>query len=136
MRTASSRRTFLKATVAGVAALGHRRVTSGQITTTNSTVPTLSDAPQLFVDLDRVEQLANIRQVYHAAWKHPGNPVLRKVKPWEHDRGAWGNVMYDPDDKVFKAWYGGTSGRQKEYRPGSLSLCSVLCYATSKDGVN
>ena len=27
-------------------------------------------------------------------------------------------------------------GTQKEFRPGSLSECSVLCYATSRDGVH
>jgi hypothetical protein len=88
------------------------------------------------VDLDRVEALDNVRQVFHAAEKHPRNPVLRKVKPWENDRGTWGSVVYDEEEKTLKAWYGGRSGRQKEFRPGSLSECSVLCYATSADGVH
>lgn len=96
----------------------------------------VGNAAQLFVDLDRVEALDNVQQVFHAADKHPLNPVLRKVKPWENDRGTWGSVIYDENAKLFKAWYGGLSGRKKEYRPGSLSECSVLCYATSKDGVH
>jgi hypothetical protein len=83
-----------------------------------------------------VEALDNVRQVFHAAEKHPRNPVLRKVKPWENDRGTWGSVVYDEQEKVFKAWYGGRSGRQKEFRPGSMSECQVLCYATSTDGVH
>lgn len=99
-------------------------------------VPLVGDAVQLFVDLDRVEALDNVRQTFHAAQKHPLNPVLRKTKPWENDRGTWGAVIYDEDAKLFKAWYGGASGNKKEYRPGSLSDCSVLCYATSKDGVH
>jgi hypothetical protein len=99
-------------------------------------VPLLKDAPQLFVDLDNVESLENVRQVFHVAEKHPDNPVLRKVKPWENDRGTWGSVIYDDEEKLFKVWYGGKSGRQKEYRPGSLSDCNVLCYATSRDGVH
>jgi hypothetical protein len=56
--------------------------------------------------------------------------------PWEDERSTWGSVLYDEDEKVFKAWYGGKSGRRKEYRPGQLSVCAVLCYATSKDGVH
>jgi hypothetical protein len=98
--------------------------------------PLLKDAPQLFVDLDQVEALDNVRQAFHAAQKHPDNPVLRRVKPWENDRGTWGSVLYDEEEKTFKAWYGGKSGRQREYRPGSLSDCNVLCYATSRDGVH
>jgi hypothetical protein len=98
--------------------------------------PALNDSPQLFVDLDRIEKLDNVRRVFHSARKHPDNPVLRKVKPWENERGTWGSVIYDEDERIFKAWYGGKSGRQKEYRPGSLSECNVLCYATSLDGVH
>jgi hypothetical protein len=98
-------------------------------------IPLLGDAPQLFVDLDQVASLDNVRQVFHAAEKHPLNPVLRKVKPWENDRGTWGSVIYDEEEKIFKAWYGGLSGRQKEFQPGTLSECKVLCYATSADGV-
>jgi len=99
-------------------------------------LPTLGDAAQLFVDLDRVESLDNVKQVFHPAEKHAANPVLRKVKPWENDRGTWGSVIYDDEEKLFKAWYGGASGAQKEFRPGSLSDCSVLCYATSRDGIH
>ncbi len=99
-------------------------------------VPTLGDAVQLFVDLDRVEALDNVKQVFHPAERHPANPVLRQVKPWEDERSTWGSVIYDAEAKIFKAWYGGKSGRKKEYRPGSLSDCSVLCYATSKDGIH
>jgi hypothetical protein len=99
-------------------------------------IPVLKDAPQLFVDLDRIEKLDNVRQVFHSARKHPDNPVLRKVKPWENERGTWGSVIYDEDERIFKTWYGGKSGRQKEYRPGSLSECNVLCYATSRDGIH
>lgn len=102
----------------------------------NESVPVVGDAAQLFVDLDRVEQLENARQVFHAADKHPQNPVLHKEKPWEHDRGTWGSVSYDAREKLFKVWYGASSGRQAHYAPGSpLVPCSVLCYAVSEDGI-
>jgi hypothetical protein len=100
------------------------------------TVALIGDAPQLFVDLDLVATLENVRQVFHSAEKHPLNPVLRKVKPWENDRGTWGSVIYDEQEELFKAWYGGKSGRKVEYLPGAISESSVLCYATSTDGVH
>jgi hypothetical protein len=91
---------------------------------------------QLFVDNDRVDATQNIRRTYHSVEKHPENPVIRKVEPWETERGTWGSIIYDQDEKIFKAWYGGESGRQKESIPGSLSSCHVLCYATSRDGIH
>jgi hypothetical protein len=98
-----------------------------------ASTPTIGDAPQLFVDLDCVASLENVRQVFHSAEKHPDNPVLRKEKPWETDRGTWGSVSYDPDERIFKAWYGGESGR---FIPGGQNPRHVLCYATSHDGVH
>jgi len=127
------RRRFLKITCLSAAGLNHAFRSKA---TAAEQVPLLNDAPQLFVDLDQVETLNNVRQIFHSAEKHPHNPVLRKVKPWENDRGTWGSVIYDEQEKIFKAWYGGLSGRQKEYRPGSLSECSVLCYTASGDGVH
>src|SRR5262249_58793197 len=121
------RRDFLKAGLLGTTGLCLSSAAEPPAAT--KPVRTLGEAVQLFVDLDEVEVLDNVRQVFHAATKHPANPVLRKVKPWESDRGTWGSVLYDEEDRLFKAWYGGLSERQKEYRPGSLSDCSVLCYA-------
>jgi hypothetical protein len=126
------RRQFLQ--IGCLGAVGLNQMLTSEATA-GEQVRLLKDAPQLFVDLDQVETLDNVRQVFHSAEKHPNNPVLRKVKPWESDRGTWGSVVYDEEEKIFKAWYGGKSGRQKEYRPGSLSECNVLCYATSRDGV-
>ncbi|MHC4799214.1 MAG: glycoside hydrolase family protein, partial [Planctomycetota bacterium] len=131
-----SRRTFIKTTAAVLTGIHLRQSSYGQTSSVNKTVPTLSDAPQLFVDLDRVERIDNIRQVFHSAVKHPENPVIRKVKPWENDRGTWGTVIYDHQEKIFKAWYGGSSGKKKEFSPGKLAECSVLCYATSNDGIH
>jgi hypothetical protein len=127
------RRQFLQSSCLGAVGL-NCALNSGAAA--DGQVRQLKDATQLFVDLDHVESMDNVRQVFHSAEKHPDNPVIRKVKPWEEDRGTWGSVIFDEEDKVFKAWYGGKSGRQKESRPGSLSDCHVLCYATSQDGVH
>ncbi|MFN7919961.1 MAG: hypothetical protein U0Q16_07685 [Bryobacteraceae bacterium] len=93
-------------------------------------------APRLFVDLDEVESLENSVREFHSAEKHPANPVLRKLHPWENARGTWGSVIYDAEERIFKAWYGGTSGRDVSGCTGpNCRSNSVLCYATSQDGI-
>jgi len=62
--------------------------------------------------------------------------VLRKEKPWENERGTWGSVIYDPDDRIFKAWYGGNSGRSRPGAGAADPPRQVLCHATSRDGVH
>lgn len=98
-------------------------------------VPTLSSAAQLFVDLERIETLENVRQVFHQPKKHPANPVLRKEKPWETLYGTWGTVLRDPADELFKVWYGGSGRATGIDRPGFARVRSVLLYATSRDGI-
>ena len=95
-------------------------------------LPKVADAPQLFVDFDQVDVADNVVRTFYAAEKHPGNPVLRKEKPWEQDRGTWGSVIYDDEAQLFKAWYGGESGRLLPKGDGPRH---VMCYATSADGV-
>src|SRR5579885_474880 len=99
-------------------------------------IPGIGDAPQLFVDFDHIESLENVVRTFHPAEKHPANPVLRKEHPWETDRGTWGSVIYDPEERVFKAWYGGNSGRAVSGCSGpNCRSNSVLCYAVSQDGI-
>jgi hypothetical protein len=93
----------------------------------------MGDAPQLFVDFEQVELIDNIVRTFHAAEKHPANPVLHKEKPWESDRGTWGSVIYDDEARLFKSWYGGESGRQLSTGTGPRH---VMLYATSQDGVH
>ncbi len=95
-------------------------------------LPKVADAPQLFVDFDQVDVADNVVRTFYAAEKHPDNPVLRKEKPWEQDRGTWGSVIYDDEAQLFKAWYGGESGRLLPKGDGPRH---VMCYATSADGV-
>jgi hypothetical protein len=96
-------------------------------------IPKLSDAAQLFIDFDQVDSVDNVVRTFHQAEKHPSNPVLGKEKPWEHDRGTWGSVIYDDEARLFKAWYGGESGRPI---PNAGGPRNVMCYATSQDGVH
>ena len=129
------RRDFLKASIAGVStALGAPAITA--IAAEETSLPVLGPAPQLFVDRDRVEELDNVRQVFHEADKHPANPLLRKEKRWEEAYGTWGTVIHDDQDGLFKVWYGGTGSSTGDTRPGFRKTKSVLCYATSKDGIH
>jgi hypothetical protein len=87
---------------------------------------------QLFVDLSRVN-MANVRQVFHAAQKHPANPVIRKDKSWEFDSSdPTASVIYDDQEKLFKCWYQGWYPGKGENQEGAGA---VLCYAVSKDGI-
>lgn len=98
--------------------------------------PVLGGSAQLFVDYDRVESIENVTRTFHAAEKHPANPVLRRLHPWEQSRGTWGSVIFDEEDRVFKAWYGGTSGRDTTGCTGPTCRSnSVLCHALSQDGI-
>lgn len=123
-----SRRDLLKA-IPLAASAPHALPQTGEI-------PKIGDAAQLFVDFDRVESIENVVRTFHPAEKHPSNPVLHKEKPWETDRGTWGSVIYDNEERIFKAWYGGTSTRDTSGCSGpNCRSNSVLCYAISQDGI-
>ncbi|MFN0172981.1 MAG: hypothetical protein ACKV22_41920 [Bryobacteraceae bacterium] len=121
-----TRRTATRILLAtGVAPLGRtqertpRKITAG--------------APQIFVDLADVESLENVGQIFHAAEKHPANPILRGTKSWEREAGGpAASFIYDADEKLFKCWYQGVMGDKEgatQYGP------HTLCYATSADGI-
>jgi len=65
---------------------------------------------QLFVDDFLVEQ-TTLKRTYHTAQYHPGHPVLKPDKPWEHEGASptamvfSDGVWWDPQDKQFKMWY-------------------------------
>lgn len=92
------------------------------------------NVPQLFVRLDGVEPLDNVRQLFHAAQKHPLNPVLVGENPWEAQAySPTASIVFDESERLAKAWYMGLIGDQlgpvHSYGP------HVLCYATSADGL-
>jgi len=89
---------------------------------------TLTDAPHLFVDLRDVERRENIHRVFHQAVKPIRHPVLRQEAPWEKHGGMTASVIYDADQRIFKAWY-----MAGFYAPGKKH---VQCLATSADGIH
>ena len=88
---------------------------------------------QLFVD-DFLIERTTLKRTFHKTTFHPASPVLRPDKPWERtghpkkpaSKAAAmvfsGGVFFDPEDKLFKAWY--MSG-----------YCTNRGLAVSKDGV-
>jgi len=126
------RRDLLKSAVilgAGVPALRCARSAESQ------DIPDISNASQLFVDLERVEKLESITHDFHAAEKHPANPVLRKEKPWEELYRVVGSVIFDSEEKTFKVWYLGQGRSTGVNQAGRQTYRHNLCYATSHDGV-
>ncbi len=95
---------------------------------------------QLFFDDLGIERRDNLKRVVHQPTKHPQNPVLRREHPWEGFRiQVYGTMIYDPHAQLFKSWYMNIpkTAAEKitvdgEGRPGHATL---LCYATSKDGI-
>lgn len=88
----------------------------------------LSPAPQLFVDFRDVERRENITHQYHQAQKHGSHPVLRQEAAWERHGGMTASVIYDEEERVFKAWY-----MAGFYAPGEAH---VQCLALSEDGIH
>ena len=64
----------------------------------------LDQQRRLFVDMFDVDAQSNVKRDFHAAVKHP-QPVLRQQAPWECHGGMTASVIYDTDEKIFKAWY-------------------------------
>lgn len=83
---------------------------------------------QMLVDDFLVAQ-TNLKRTYHQPEFYPGNPLLKPDKPWESAKGRpyampfSDAMLYDPQDRLFKAWYYSAAG-------------SSTCYATSKDGLH
>jgi len=86
---------------------------------------------QLFIDDYVIDELAGARQVLQQLVKHPENPIIRRDRPGEQEPTssfAYGAVLHDPRDGLFKMWYQIWQERQP--------TIGLLGYATSTDGVH
>lgn len=96
---------------------------------------------QLFFDDYIIESSSGFTRTVHQPLKYPANPVLVREHPWEGNRvQVYGTLLYDPAERLFKAWYMNIpkSAREKitvqgQRRPGHATL---LSYATSRDGIH
>lgn len=78
---------------------------------------------RLILDAMAVEESSGLERVFHKLEKHPGNPVLRRDRPWE----GWGPYLYGTvlwDEGRLRMWY------------QIIGDGSRVCYAESTDGVN
>jgi hypothetical protein len=82
---------------------------------------------QLFIDNWMIDELNGAKKVLNRPVKHPANPVMRREKPWEHSI-AYGAVVRDPRDGLYKMWYQIWSDDKK-------APVGSIAYATSQDGI-
>ena len=81
---------------------------------------------QLFLDDFNLGALYQVKRKIHQPHKYEGNPVILADKPWEKEPGryaapgktaaqsehiqATSAPIWDPEEKVWKIWYGSSSG--------------------------
>jgi hypothetical protein len=90
---------------------------------------------QLFIDDHIIGNIEGAEKMLNQPTKHPGNPLIVPDQPWEEGgTSAYGSVMYDQQEKIFKIWYlmwfAGKEGAKSysTYKNG-------FGYAVSKDGI-
>lgn len=92
---------------------------------------TLAGSPRgpwrrLFLDGAVVEEQQGLRKVFHAATKHPGNPIIKADKPWEGQSAITGPYVYGTvlrEGEKFRLWY------------QVLHQGNHVGYAESRDGI-
>ncbi len=107
-----------------------QRLTIG--TTANSirvadTVSHIGQRRQLFLDDWIVEESEGLERRLGRPVKHPGNPVLKREKPWEAVQcDLYGSAWWDPQMKKLRLYY------ETRGKPGGGD--DKLAYAESTDG--
>ena len=93
----------------------------------------------LFLNLDHITRMDRLYRRIHQPQRHPKNPILKGLNPWETVASLYGTVIYDPEENLFKMWYltgpyvdGMIQVRQRQ----ALGNITLLAYATSTDGVH
>jgi hypothetical protein len=107
--------------------------------------------PQFFIDDLVIESVQDMTRRHHQPQKTGDGPMIRKDRPWEETIyitcNTW-NVIYDPQDSLFKCWYenwmikdGHDVPSQFRESDGKIIVDvhegkpSCVCYAQSTDGV-
>ena len=88
---------------------------------------------ELFLDDELIEMTASVTRKIHQPTKHRLNPVLRPEQWWEGNCIMPLATLYDPEEKLFKAWYRTGPTDRPEEADGHASFTA---YATSPDGVH
>lgn len=135
---AHTRREFLQraAALGALAALSPSPAALWAAETTGASVEPveaeLAGAPagpwrRLFLDATVVEEQQGLSRVFHAAQKHPANPVVKRDQPWEAPSAITGPYVYGTvfrEGDRFRLWY-------EIHNKGSH-----IGYAESSDGLN
>lgn len=98
-------------------------------------VVTIDKSTQLFVDNYLIADTRNIVRDLNKPKKYKGNPILIGDKPWENGKSILPSVLRINGE--FKMWYV-AQGNLYPSRSGKVPIKdnSLLCYATSKDGIH
>lgn len=97
----------------------------------NQPLRSVGQTHQLFIDDEFIARTKDIERIVNQPSKYHNNPVLTWDKPWEGNCVlTWGSILYDQDEKLFKAWY----QVYKKFPPREEAE-TMLCYATSRDGI-
>jgi len=87
---------------------------------------------QLFIDNHVIDDMKGLTKVLNRPIKHPRNPLAVPDLPWEeHGFYANGTVIYDKQDKLFKAWVHLWKHKGKEL----AATTGLYAYMTSSNGV-
>ncbi len=95
----------------------------------------IGNATQFLFDDYVVEDRYGLKRVVGPVEKHASNPLnTGRPLPWESYRPVLGDVAYDPEEKLYKAWYGFMKDieTQKGIETG---YNYSTCYAESQDGI-
>jgi len=94
----------------------------------------VDERPLVFFDNRHVHWVSNVTRRLNHPVKH-GDSIIRSDQPWEHITyftcNTW-NVIYDPQDKLFKCWY--EDWDWKKWGQAKYMDCALLL-AVSRDGV-
>ena len=92
------------------------------------------ERPLVFFDNRHVHWVSNVTRRLNHPVKH-GDSIIRSDQPWEHITyftcNTW-NVIYDPQDKLFKCWY--EDWDWEKWGQAKYMDCALLL-AVSRDGV-
>ena len=94
---------------------------------------TINGTRQLFIDDHIIESLDGVVKNLNQPVKYRGNPVLpmepMETESWDADMPlSFSSVLFDEQEQVFKMWY-------SLHTRGQGDAASLLCYATSEDGI-
>lgn len=101
-------------------------------TTVVAAAPPLISGTQLFIDDHVIDTAAGLTKALNQPIKHPRNPLVVPDLPWEeHSFYANGTVIYDHQDRLFKAWVHLWKHKGKEL----AATTGLYAYLTSTNGV-